>query len=163
MLISNPCCMLLSASTQQPSEPQFCCISLVVIPWCLPAGTGYGSHNTGNTAENVKSYVPGTDANRESRYEQGRDTGRNTGSGYGGNQGYGSNQGYGEGSKTCCRLPDLAMACNLHLECLLVMKQLLLNASFPMCQLSACVQCFCIAMCSTQMRQGCQAHGMLWH
>ena len=50
----------------------------------LPAGTGtgYGSQNTGSTAENVKSYVPGTEANRESRYEQGRDTGRNTGSGY---------------------------------------------------------------------------------
>ena len=50
--------------------------------------TGYGSHNTGSTTENAKSYIPGTDANRESRYEQGRDSG-NRGS---------SNQGYGSGS-----------------------------------------------------------------
>ena len=45
---------------------------------CAGTGSGYGSQNTGSTAENVKSYVPGTDANKESRYEQGR----NTGSGY---------------------------------------------------------------------------------
>ena len=63
------------------------------------AGTGYGSHNTGSTAENAKSYIPGTEANRESRYEQGRDTGRDssyTGTGSG-NQGYG-NQSYGSGN-----------------------------------------------------------------
>ena len=50
----------------------------------LFSGQGYGSHNNGSAAENAKSYIPGTDANRESRYEQGRDTGRDssyTGSG----------------------------------------------------------------------------------
>lgn len=55
------------------------------------AGTGYDSHNTGSTAENAKRYIPGTDANRESRYEQGQggqgwsaraDTGRHRDSGY---------------------------------------------------------------------------------
>ncbi len=43
----------------------------------------------GSTAENAKSYIPGTDANRESRAEQGRDS-NYTGSG---NQGYGSGSG----------------------------------------------------------------------
>ena len=59
------------------------------------AGTGYGSHKTGSTAENAKSYIPGTDANRESRQEQGRDTGRD--SSY---TGTGNNQGYGSSSNT---------------------------------------------------------------
>ena len=54
----------------------------------------YGTHNTGSTGENVKSYVPGTDANREARYEQGRGTGSgSTGTGYTGTGG-----GYGAGS-----------------------------------------------------------------
>lgn len=57
------------------------------------AGTGYGGHNTGSTAENAKSYIPGTDANQDSRREQGNwtnraDTGRHRESGYNtGNQG----------------------------------------------------------------------------
>ena len=57
---------------------------------CFSGNQGYGSHNTGSTAENAKSYVPGTDANRESRYEQGRDTGRDSSYTGSGNQGYGS-------------------------------------------------------------------------
>ena len=75
----------------------FTCISLAFhLHLCFAGNQSYGSHNTGSTAENAKSYVPGTDANRESRYEQGRDTGRDTGrdssyTGTGsGNQSYGS-------------------------------------------------------------------------
>ena len=71
-------------SNQQPLR-----LTLYLLSAYLPiVGTGYGSHNTGSTTENAKSYIPGTDANRESRYEQGRDSG-NRGS---------SNQGYGSGS-----------------------------------------------------------------
>ena len=75
---------------------------------CIAAGPGDGSHNTSSIAETVKSYIPGTDANRESRYEQGHDTGHDssyTGSGsqaYGsgtGNQGFGGNTGSGN---ICC-------------------------------------------------------------
>ena len=69
-----------------------------LMPLFFPGNQGYGSHNTGSTAEKAKSYIPGTDANRESRYEQGRDTGRDSYTGTGsGNQGYG-NQGYSGGN-----------------------------------------------------------------
>ena len=83
-------------------------------------GTGHDdapfmSAGTGSLAETVKSYIPGTEANKEARYEQGRDIGHDfsyTGSGSqaygsgtanqgysGGNQGYGSNTGSGN---ICC-------------------------------------------------------------
>ena len=55
------------------------------------AGTGYGSQNTGSATETAKSYIPGTEANRESRAAHGQDpnaynsgsnnTGSNTGGG----------------------------------------------------------------------------------
>ena len=72
------------------------------------AGAGYSSQNTGSLAETVKSYIPGTDANRESRYEQGQDSGHDASYTGSGSQGYGSgtahqgyssaNQGYGSGT-----------------------------------------------------------------
>jgi len=50
------------------------------------AGTGYGSQNTGSATETAKSYIPGTEANRESRAAHGQDPNTYTS----GNQGYGS-------------------------------------------------------------------------
>ena len=41
------------------------------------SGSGAGGrHDTGNTAENLKSYVPGTAANKEAKYEQSQGQGR---------------------------------------------------------------------------------------
>ena len=72
------------------------CLVIVSQLVSLLGNQGYGSHNTGSAAETAKSYIPGTDANRESRYEQGRDTGS-------GNRGYGSsNQSYGSGETSAC-------------------------------------------------------------
>ena len=74
---------------------------------CLPfslnaAGTGYGSQNTGSATETAKSYIPGTDANRESRAAHGQDP--NYGSS--GNQGYGSsNTGRNTGSGVASYVP----------------------------------------------------------
>ena len=68
-------------------------LSLLTLLGCF-AGAGYGSHNAGSVAETVKSYIPGAEANRESRAEQGHDTGHDSYTGSG-SQGYGSaNQGY---------------------------------------------------------------------
>ncbi len=53
------------------------------------AGTGYGSQNTGSATETAKSYIPGTEANRESRAAHGQNPNTYT-SGNTGNQGYGS-------------------------------------------------------------------------
>ena len=63
------------------------------------AGTGYGSQNTGSATETAKSYIPGTEANRESRAASGQDPNRYTGSGS--NQGYGSNTGSGIPLSSC--------------------------------------------------------------
>ena len=60
---------------------------------------GYGSGNTGsNTGGGVASYIPGTEANRESRAAHGQDPNRYTGSGS--NQGYSSNTGSGSGEQS---------------------------------------------------------------
>ena len=55
----------------------------------MPAGTGHGSQNTGSMAETVKSYIPGTEANRDSIAERGQgpstfSSGNNAGSSAGG-------------------------------------------------------------------------------
>ena len=60
------------------------------------------SAGTQTMAETVKSYIPGTEANKEARYEQGRDTGHDSSYTGLGNQAYGSsatNQGYSSGNQ----------------------------------------------------------------
>jgi len=58
-------------------------------------GTGTGT----GTGSGIASYIPGTEANRESRAAHGQDPNRYTGSGS--NQGYGSNTGSGISLSSC--------------------------------------------------------------
>ena len=61
-------------------------------------GQGTGStRGTGGVAETVKSYIPGTEANREAKYEQGQGQGYNQ-SGSSGNTGTGGGYGAGQGA-----------------------------------------------------------------
>ena len=69
------------------------------------AGTGYGSQNTGSATETAKSYIPGTEANRESRAAHGQNPNTYT-SGNTGNQGYGSsNTGSNTGGGVASYIP----------------------------------------------------------
>ena len=78
---------------------------------------GYGSGNQGyrggsgsNTGRGAASYVPGTEANRESRAEHGQDPNRYTGSGSC-NQGYGNNTSSGtqHSQSSCCAMAAAAV------------------------------------------------------
>ena len=75
------------------------------------------SAGTGSLAETVKSYIPGTEANKEARYEQGRDTGHDSSYTGSGNQTHGSgtaNQGYGGNTGSgniCCSTYTAAVRC----------------------------------------------------
>ena len=86
------------SSNKAQGTAESCILSSCILSSCLSrlwehAGGDHGSHRTGSTTENAKSYIPGTDANRESRHEQGRDTGRDSSYGRDHDQGYGDNRG----------------------------------------------------------------------